>query len=63
MSVNLLSEKDYALMWAFAPHDTEVRLPVWTAFLGAVLGRTVSAAQTVALIVEYNARRRAEAVA
>ncbi len=60
-AVNLLSERDYAMIQAFAPHDTDVRLPVWTAFLSRMLGRTVSETQTVSLIGAYNARRRREA--
>lgn len=56
----ILTEAEYQRMKLVCPHDTNVSLSVWTAFLTKVLGRQMSRGAALDVINEYNNRRRGE---
>lgn len=59
-SVNLLTGAEYEMVKRLAPHDADVPLDVWAAFLTRLLGRPVNETAAADVINEYNARLRAE---
>lgn len=60
LSVNLLTDGEYQNLKAMCPHDVEVDLATWAAYLSCVLGRTIGEDAALPLITEYNTRLRQE---
>ena len=55
-SVRLLTDREFTLLCALAPHDKPIVIEVWAAFLTGLLRRTVRVEEARPIIDEYNAR-------